>query len=83
MSRRPVRIGLTLLFTGLATAYLLWKIDVRETIDTLLDASPWWFALSVAIMIGTALPMALRWQWLMRAQGMEDTFGWLTRAYLV
>ena len=34
-------------------------------------------------MIGTALPMALRWQWLMRAQGMEDTFGWLTRAYLV
>ena len=25
-------------------------------------------------MIGTALPMALRWQWLMRAQGMDDTF---------
>ena len=34
-------------------------------------------------MIGTALPMALRWQWLMRAQGMEDTFAWLTRAYFV
>ena len=34
-------------------------------------------------MIGTALPMALRWQWLMRAQGMDDTFAWLTRAYFV
>ena len=54
---KPLRIGLTLLLTGLA--------------------------LAVAIMIGTALPMALRWQWLMRAQGMDDTFTWLTRAYLV
>ena len=27
--------------------------------------------------------MALRWQWLMRAQGMDDSFGWLTRAYFV
>ena len=34
-------------------------------------------------MIGTALPMALRWQWLMRAQGMDDRFWWLTRAYFV
>ena len=79
---KPLRIGLTLLLTGLALAYLVWKIDIGETVDTLLDASPWWFALSVAIMIGTALPMALRWQWLMRAQGMDDTFRWLTRAYL-
>jgi len=80
---RPLRIVLTVALTVLASAYLVWKIDVGETIDTLLDASPWWFALSVTIMIGTALPMALRWQWLMRAQGMDDTFGWLTRAYLV
>src|SRR4029453_6176342 len=43
----------------------------------------WWFALSVAIMIGTALPMALRWQWLMRAQEMDDSFWWLARAYFV
>jgi len=80
---KPLRIGLTLLLTGLALAYLVWKIDLGQTVDTLLDASPWWFALSAGIMIGTALPMALRWQWLMRAQGMDDTFTWLTRAYLV
>ena len=81
--KRSVRIGLTLLLTGLALAYLVWKVDLRTTLDVLLDANPWWFAFSVAIMIGTALPMALRWQWLMRAQGMEDRFLWLTRAYFV
>ena len=83
MRRRSVRIGLTLLVTGLAIAYLVWKVDIHEIVDTLLDADPWWFALAVAIMIGTALPMALRWQWLMRAQRMDDHFWWLTRAYFV
>ena len=34
-------------------------------------------------MIVTALPMALRWQWLLAARGMHDTFRWLTRAYFV
>ena len=81
--KRPLRIGLTLLFTGLAVAYLVWKIDLHETIDTLLDADPWWFALAAGIMVGTALPMALRWQWLMRAQSLPDRFAWLTRAYFV
>jgi len=80
---RRLRIPLTLAFTGLALAYLVWKVNLHETIDVLLDADPWWFALAVAIMIGTALPMALRWQWLMRAQSMPDSFGWLTRAYFV
>jgi uncharacterized protein (TIRG00374 family) len=81
--RRPLRIVLTLVLTGLALGYLVWKVDLAKTVDTLLDANPWWFALSIAIMVGTALPMALRWQWLMRAQGMDDTFAWLTRAYFV
>lgn len=80
---KRLRIPLTLAFTGLALAYLVWKVDLHETIDVLLDADPWWFALAVAIMIGTALPMALRWQWLMRAQSMPDSFAWLTRAYFV
>ena len=81
--KRPLRIGLTVLVTCLAIGYLVWKVDIHAIVDTLLDANPWWFLLSVTIMIGTALPMALRWQWLMRAQGMPDTFAWLTRAYFV
>jgi glycosyltransferase 2 family protein len=81
--KRSTRIALTVLLTGLAIAYLVWKVDIHQTVDTLLDADPWWFALAVGIMIGTALPMALRWQWLMRAQRMEEGFWWLTRAYFV
>ena len=81
--KRSLRVLLTVLLTGLALAYLVWKVDIHETVDTLLDASPWWFAVAVAIMGGTVLPMALRWQWLMRAQRMEERFWWLTRAYYV
>ena len=81
--KRAVRVSATVLFTGLAVAYILWKIDLRTTGEVLLDADLWWFALSCAIMIGTALPMALRWQWMMRAQGMQDSFWWLTRSYFV
>ncbi len=81
--RRLLRPLATLLFTGLATAYLVWKIDVGTTIDVLRDASPWWFALAVAIMILTTVPMALRWQWLLASQGMRERLPWLTRAYLV
>ncbi|HKP09761.1 MAG TPA: lysylphosphatidylglycerol synthase transmembrane domain-containing protein [Gaiella sp.] len=83
MKKRSVRIALTLLFTGLALSYLVWKIDLHQTIEILGDADPWWFVLSVSIMVGTALPMALRWQWLMEAQAMPDRFWWLTRAYFV
>jgi uncharacterized membrane protein YbhN (UPF0104 family) len=31
----------------------------------------------------TLWPMAWRWQWLLRARGVEDRLGWLTRAYFV
>src|SRR5262249_26272968 len=53
------------------------------TWDVLTSANLWWFALACAIMIGTALPMALRWQWLLEAQGILERFWWLTRAYFV
>ena len=42
---RRFRIPLTLAFTGLALAYLVWKVNLHETIDVLLDADPWWFCL--------------------------------------
>jgi uncharacterized protein (TIRG00374 family) len=81
--RRSVRIAGTLVLTGLALAYILWKIDVGAAFDAVLDADPWWFALAVVIMLGTVPLMALRWQWLLAAQGMRERVGWLTRSYLV
>jgi len=80
---RWLRVVATLVLTGLAVAYLVWKIDVGKTADVLAATDLAWFGLAVAIMILTALPMALRWQWLLAARGMQDTFLWLTRAYFV
>ena len=79
--RRSTRIALTLVFSGLALAYLVWKVDLRTTLDVLLDADLAWFALAVAIMIGTVPLMAVRWRWLLRAQGIDDRMTWLTRTY--
>jgi glycosyltransferase 2 family protein len=81
--RQLVRPLATILFTGLATAYLVWKIDVGTTADVLRETNGWWFALAVAIMLLTTAPMALRWQWLLASQGMRERLPWLIRAYLV
>ena len=81
--RRPVRIGATVLVTGLCTAYLIWKIDFGETIRIIRDADLLLVAGAAAIMIGTTVPMAWRWQRLLIARGTHDSLGWLTRAYFV
>jgi uncharacterized protein (TIRG00374 family) len=81
--RRPVRILIGVTLTSVAVAYILLKIDIHQTWEVLKSADLWWFGLAVAIMIGTALPMALRWKWLLAAQGIIDRFWWLTRAYFV
>jgi glycosyltransferase 2 family protein len=80
---RPLRVGATLLVTGLCTAYLLWKIDVSETAHVIADAHLGYLLASAGIMLITILPMAWRWQLLLAARGIPDRLGWLTRAYLV
>jgi glycosyltransferase 2 family protein len=82
MSRR-LRVALTLVVTGLCTAYLVWKIDLGQTLEVLADADAGWFLLAIALMTVTLWPMAWRWQWLLRARGVEDRLSWLTRAYFV
>jgi len=82
MSRR-LRILATVVVTGLASAYLVWKIDISETAQVLADAKPWYFAAAVAIMVVTIFPMAWRWQLLLAAKGVHDGLHWLSRAYFV
>ncbi len=81
MKRRAIRIVATLVVTGLCTAYVVWKIDVGETIDILGGAGLGYFFGAVAIMTVTVLPMAWRWQRLLHGRGIADRLGWLTRAY--
>ena len=79
---RSLRVVLTLVVTGLAAAYVLWKIDLDETGALLADARLGYLGISAAIMLGTVPAMAFRWRLLLAARGIEDRLPWLTRAYL-
>jgi glycosyltransferase 2 family protein len=79
--KRALRVVGTLVITGLATAYVLWKIDVHETATVIRHAKLGFLLLSIAIMGGTVPAMALRWQLLLAARGIHDRLPWLTRAY--
>src|SRR4051794_13212614 len=81
--RRLLRASGTLVVTGLCVAYIVWKIDVRETVHVVANADLTYFFGSVAIMIGSIAPMAWRWQQLLRARGVHERFAWLVRAYFV
>ena len=80
---RPLRVGLTLLVTSLATAYVIWKIDLSRTLEIIGETRLGYFAAALAITIATTVPMALRWKWLLDAKGIHDRLTWLTRAYFV
>jgi uncharacterized protein (TIRG00374 family) len=83
MKRKLIRLVATLVLSGLAVAYLVWKIDLGRTADVLRDTRAGWVALAVSIMLVSVVPMAFRWQLLLRAQRMHEGMPWLTRAYLV
>ncbi len=78
-----LRVGATLLVTGGAVAYILFKIDLGKTWDILRAASPWWIALSAVLTLITVPPMAWRWQLLLAARGVSERLLWLTRTYFV
>jgi uncharacterized membrane protein YbhN (UPF0104 family) len=81
--KRSLRLLGTLAITGLALAYILSKIDVGETADTLRAARLGWVVLAVGLFLVTLLPMAWRWLLLLRARGIGEDYWWLVRAYFV
>jgi hypothetical protein len=82
MSRRARIVG-TLVLTGAAVAYLVWKIDLGTTIDVLSETDLTWFAVATLIMVATVPVLAMRWGWLLEAHGIAEPLRWLTRAYFV
>jgi uncharacterized protein (TIRG00374 family) len=84
MSRpRALRAGGTLLVTGLAVAYILWRVDVRETVHVLANASAGWWLASFGIWVVTVWPLAWRWQRLLASSGIHERLGWLVRTTFV
>jgi glycosyltransferase 2 family protein len=80
---RALRAGLTLLVTGLCTAYILWRIDLGRTGHVLAHASPGWWLASCAIMAASVWPLAWRWRILLAARGVDESLGWLVRTSFV
>ncbi len=83
MHKRLLKVSGTVVVTGLCVAYLIWKIDIRQTAHILANANFAYFFGSFALMIAATWPMAWRWQRLLRAKGIDERMGWLTRSYFV
>jgi hypothetical protein len=81
--KRPLRVALTLVVLAAAVAYIIYKVDLRKTIDILRSASVPWLVASAVLTLVTVPPMAWRWQRLLRVRGVHDSVGWLTRTYFV
>src|SRR5581483_11718389 len=80
---RLLKVGATLVVTGLCTAYILWKIDLGKTGHVLAHARVGWWLLAVGIMVVSVWPMAWRWQRLLAARGVHDSLPRLVRTYFV
>lgn len=79
--RRAIRVTASLVVTGLAVFYIVWRTDLGTAFHILGNASLGWYLGALAIMVATVLPMAWRWQLLLRGRGIDDRLAWLARAY--
>jgi glycosyltransferase 2 family protein len=80
---RALRAALTLVVTGLATAYILWRIDLGQTGHVLAHASVGWWLASLGIWIASVWPLSSRWQRLLASTGVHEPLGWLVRTTFV
>jgi glycosyltransferase 2 family protein len=80
---RPVKVTLQVLLSGGIIAFLLWRIDLGQTVDVLRESDYIYVAASLALFLGTTWLMAWRWWVLLRARGIDESYGWLVRMYFV
>jgi len=80
---RAARALATLLLTGLATAYILWRIDLRTTGHVLAHASVLWWLVACAIWAAAVWPLAWRWRQLLSSRGVHERISWLVRTSFV
>jgi glycosyltransferase 2 family protein len=72
-----------LVVTGLAVAYIVWQINLRETLHVLAHAHVGWWLLSCGIWIAVVWPLAWRWRILLAARGVHERLGWCVRTLFV
>lgn len=80
---RPLRIALQLLVSGGVIAFLVWRIDLRRTLEILAESRWELVALALLIFLVTTWTMAWRWHALLASRGAREPFGWLLQMYFV
>ena len=73
----PARSGST------RTAYIVWKIDLRQTAHVLANASVGWWLAAFAIWVVSVWPLSWRWQRLLASSEVHERLGWLVRTTFV
>jgi len=81
--RGPLRIALQVGVSVAVIAFLLWQIDVKKTLHLIGSSNGVDLLLAYAIFVATTWGMAWRWQVLLRAKGIHEPLGWLTKLYFV
>lgn len=80
---RPLRIALNVALSAAVIAYLVWQIDVGETIDQIGAANGYYLLAGFLVYIASTVGMAWRWQLLLAARGIREPLSWLTGMYFV
>ena len=80
---RPARVGVQLLVSGGIILFLLWRIDLSQTLDLIGSSDPWDLLAALAIFLVTTYAMAWRWQALLDSKGVHEPLRWLTKLYFV
>jgi len=80
---RRARLGLQVALSLAALALVAWLVDLEAALDALADIDAGWAVAAVALNTVLTLPMALRWQLLLRAIGRRISLAWATGATFV
>ena len=80
---RPARVGVQLLVSGGIILFLLWRIDLSQTLDLIGSSDPWDLLAALAIFLVTTYAMAWRWQVLLDSKRVHEPLRWLTKLYFV
>jgi glycosyltransferase 2 family protein len=80
---RWLKIALQLLVSGGIVVFLLWRIDLGQTVELVGESDFALLLLSLVIFVATTWLMAWRWALLLAAKGIHEPFRWLLRMYFV
>ena len=80
---RPVSISLKILLSVGVIAYLVWQINIGQTVKLIGSANGLYLLAALAIFLATTVGMAWRWQMLLAAKGIVEPLGWLTKLYFI